>query len=113
MDFIHSLKLSYVLSANQRTICIPADSAGAIIHFPATKKPFLLSAGTVILMAFLYKDPVFQYFEVQDGDLIEALSIPTQQLAFSVFGCGQASIIHIIILKPMWKKQKATGITRI
>lgn len=49
--------------------------------FRQQKKPFLLSAGAVILMAFLYKGPVFQYFEVQDGDLIESLSIPAQQLA--------------------------------
>lgn len=59
--------------------------------FRHQKKPFLLASGTVILMAFLYKGPVFQYFEVQDGDIIESLSIPAQQVAAVISYNGNIS----------------------
>ena len=45
------------------------------------KKPLILSVALVMVMAVMYKGPVFRYFEVQNVDLIESLSIPAQQIA--------------------------------
>lgn len=49
--------------------------------FRRQKKPFILSVMLVMIMAVIYKGPVFRYFEVQNVDLIESLSIPAQQIA--------------------------------
>ena len=45
------------------------------------KKLLILSVMLVMAMAVIYKGPVFRYFEVQNVDLIESLSIPAQQIA--------------------------------
>lgn len=49
--------------------------------FRRKKKTLILSVLLVIILAVIYKGPVFHYFEVQNVDLIESLSIPAQQIA--------------------------------
>lgn len=49
--------------------------------FRRQKKPLIYSVVLVIVMAIIYKGPVFEYFEVANADLIESLSIPAQQIA--------------------------------
>ena len=48
------------------------------------KKALILSVTLVMVMAVIYKGPVFRYFEVQNVDLIESLSIPAQQIAAAI-----------------------------
>ncbi|MCH5251241.1 MAG: hypothetical protein J1E98_14995 [Lachnospiraceae bacterium] len=45
------------------------------------KKSLILAITVVMAMIIIYKGPVFRYFEVQNVDLIESLSIPAQQIA--------------------------------
>lgn len=43
----------------------------------------------VIVLAVVYKGPVFDYFEVKEPDIIESLSIPAQQIAAVIAYDGQ------------------------
>lgn len=52
-----------------------------ICSFWKEKKVALLAISIVILMGYLYKGPVFDYFQVSEPDIIESLSVPAQQVA--------------------------------
>ncbi len=63
------------------------------------KKSFILSVMAVMVMAVIYKDPVFQYFGVQNVDLIESLSIPAQQMAAVISYGGEISEKDMALLE--------------
>lgn len=66
--------------------------------FRRQKKAFILSVTTVLVMAVIYKGPVFRYFNVQDGDIIESLSIPAQQMAAVISYGGEISDKDLALL---------------
>ncbi|MBD5507130.1 MAG: hypothetical protein HDR05_03505 [Lachnospiraceae bacterium] len=63
------------------------------------KKSFILSVMAVIVIAVIYKGPVFQYFGVQNVDLIESLSIPAQQMAAVISYGGEISDKDLALLE--------------
>ncbi len=63
------------------------------------KKSYILSVMAVIVIAMIYKGPVFQYFGVQNVDLIESLSIPAQQMAAVISYGGEIGDEDLALLK--------------
>lgn len=63
------------------------------------KKSYILSVMAVIIIAAIYKGPVFQYFGVQNVDLIESLSIPAQQMAAVISYGGEISDKDLALLE--------------
>lgn len=55
------------------------------------KKAVIAVIGVVLLLGAVYKGPVFDYFEVEEPDMIESLSIPAQQIAAVVANEGTIS----------------------
>lgn len=45
------------------------------------KEKVIIAIGTVVILGLIYKGPVFEYYDVTEPDLIEALSIPAQQIS--------------------------------
>lgn len=52
------------------------------------KKAVIAVIGAVLLLGAVYKGPVFDYFEVEEPDTIESLSIPAQQIAAMIANEG-------------------------
>ena len=52
-------------------------------------KSVLTAVICVLVLAVVYKGPVFAYFEVEEPDIIESLSIPAQQIAAVLSYYGQ------------------------
>lgn len=55
------------------------------------KKAVIAVIGVVLLLGAVYKGPIFDYFEVEEPDTIESLSIPAQQIAAVIANEGVIS----------------------
>lgn len=70
------------------------------------RKTLTLAVLAVLLLAGLYKGPIFRAFGVQKGDLIESLSIPAQQIAAVISYHGNIEEEDIALLDRIVKTDK-------
>ena len=70
-----------------------------LYFFRKQLKPAILSLAIIIFMIVLYKGPVLRYFQVENVDLIESLSIPAQQVAAVVTYGGDIAEEDMLLLE--------------
>ena len=80
-----------------------------IYIFRKQLKPAMISLGAVICLIVFYKSFVLAYFQVQNVDLIESLSIPAQQVAAAVSYGGDVAEEDMCLLEEIIDTSKIQG----
>lgn len=61
------------------------------IKFKKQMKCFIISTGCVFACIFIYSNIIMPFFEVEQPDMVEWLSVPEQQIAYTIFQGGDIS----------------------